>query len=1201
MKKLYLFGIIFILFANLFASISFTASANANSIGNNIRSDGEYLYMCMEDGIKPHWKETKADHTLDYNSTIEGKYCENITYNYADSFTEGVLNEIYTFDNPLKPDAWSIKLNIKFTNDTFTRLSLQNTFGTTLCDIRFLNTGTIQSVTTATYPFTMKWKTNTTYTITFSDIDWTGHTADVTISNATASETISNVPFSVTPPTHIYRFTKFMIGGGDTATTKLFIDDWTVGQQTLIDSNDATNIKATNATANGLIVNDGSTLQNDSQKNLTAKIFYDTKNHSDLQFIMENGTIGSANYSFNDPYAICSNGDYLWIGDSGNDRVVKRWASNLTYITKNGTSGSGNSQYGYITGICTDGIYLWITDQTNDRVVKRWASNLTYISKATISEAGQPSGICYDGTYIYISTNDKYISKRWASNLTYITKSSQLSVGANLYSLATNGFYIYAITYSDYILRIDKSTLANMSSVYVNDLSFFIYANESSPYIWITTSDIMVATFSSTIQQRMATDMSLVREYDIGKATYSTSNAFTINDKYLYVLDTDLGAVQYSLRKHFLIHNESYPFNQTVSGNFTGENTGGLKGLTPGQLYFYRAYGETNYTNASSYGWGEEKYFLTKPEAPTNPKYAVNLTTMKLNLSWINGTGSNRTVVLMKTTGMPTSHTDGTIIYNGTTNYTLYTFTIGTTYYFKAFGYKNWSFNPNPYQFSDNGTAFVIGGLWVNCYDETTHENLTFNIKVSNQSGSQVYENTSCTNTHFINASLCPHGSNIQSIISATGYQQRIYTFDIYPNIFYILNAYLPKETAPGNGTETCELRPYIDSKMITDPTVDATITLTYALEDVISVELYNKSLYGTYGGWIFVTSDNYTATTTQVIIEHEIMDVNTTMVRVNYYYEFCTGGIESALYYLRVVETIDAGDTEIDRAVENVKMIIKKYVNVSGIFVEVSSIFTDANGYVNIYLIPDVHYKIFLNKSGYTDVIGADYIPAPPNVYGQTNEKTFRIIKISGDIPPNIYNPLQVITFNGYVNRITHILYVNYSDSLCATIDVNISIYEFNSSTNLSSLFGYCFKANNCSFQCSFNNINDSNRYVVVLHLNHTYFGYDPQSFAFNPIVGWLALIIYTTPGYMNSLWNANYGTNPIGWSNCIMFILMVFGIFFGGKDELPLIFIALGVIFQLINGAIGFYTFTQAAASIIPIAFIIAGILAAWQQYRG
>jgi len=66
-----------------------------------------------------------------------------------------------------------------------------------------------------------------------------------------------------------------------------------------------------------------------------------------------------------------------------------------------------------------------------------------------------------------------------------------------------------------------------------------------------------------------------------------------------------------------MLFNTSYPHNQTVSGNFTGENTGGLKGLTPGKLYFYRAYGATNYTNASSYSWGDEKYFLTKPEAPT--------------------------------------------------------------------------------------------------------------------------------------------------------------------------------------------------------------------------------------------------------------------------------------------------------------------------------------------------------------------------------------------------------------------------------------------------------------------------------------------------------------------------------------------------------------------------------------------------------
>ena len=612
--------------------------------------------------------------------------------------------------------------------------------------------------------------------------------------------------------------------------------------------------------------------------------------------------------------------------------------------------------------------------------------------------------------------------------------------------------------------------------------------------------------------------------------------------------------------------------------------------LTPGQLYFYRAYGATNYTNASSYGWGEEKYFLTKPEAPTNAKYAVNLTTMKLNLSWTNGTGSNRTIVLMKTTGgMPTSHTDGTIIYNGTANYTVYTFTIGTTYYFKAFGYKNWSFNPNPYQFSDNGTAFIIGGLWVNCYDETTHENLTFNIKVSNQSGSQVYENTSCTNTHFINASLCPQGENIQSIVSADGYQQRIYTFDIYPNIFYILNAYLPKETAPGNGTETCELRPYIDSKMILDTTANAVITLTYPLENMISVELYNKSLYGTYGGWIFITSDNYTATTTQVTIEHEIMDANTTMVRVNYYYEFCTGGIESALYYLRVVETIETGYTEVDRAIENVYMIIKRYVNTTGAFAEVSSILTDANGYVNIYLVPDAHYKIFLNKSGYDEVIGADYIPAPPNSFGQTEEKIFRmVLTSSGTTTPTEYVWFDNITFNGYFNLVTSILYVNYTDTLSNTTDWHLLVYRIdpNSSTPV---FVATFSGTNDSFTLTTVTPDNTSNYKVILYMNHTNFGYHVPELYF---YGFHAKP--TSASRFNLLFALNYGYNPFGWANTAM-LFVILGCFFSfGRRETYIIVFMIGFILLFTNIYIGIETvWTGIAGGFFPTLLIFFGIL--------
>jgi hypothetical protein len=67
-------------------------------------------------------------------------------------------------------------------------------------------------------------------------------------------------------------------------------------------------------------------------------------------------------------------------------------------------------------------------------------------------------------------------------------------------------------------------------------------------------------------------------------------------------------------------------------------------------------------------------------------------------------------------------------------------------------------------------------------------------------------------------------------------------------------------------------------------------------------------------------------------------------------------------------------------------------------------------------------------------------------------------------------------------------------------------------------------------------------------------------------------------------------------------MWLVMVILLFYGGKEELPLVFIAIGVIFEFVNIGIGFFTWGHVAAgAFIPIMFIISGILVGWFRYRG
>jgi hypothetical protein len=312
-------------------------------------------------------------------------------------------------------------------------------------------------------------------------------------------------------------------------------------------------------------------------------------------------------------------------------------------------------------------------------------------------------------------------------------------------------------------------------------------------------------------------------------------------------------------------------------------------------------------------------------------------------------------------------------------------------------------------------------------------------------------------------------------------------------------------------------------------------------------------------------------------------------MIRVNYYYNFCTGGIESALYNLRVVETIETSYTQVDQAVENVFMTIKKYINSSGTFIPVSSIYTDANGYVNLYLVPNAHYKIFLNKSGYYNVTGADYIPIPPNAYGQTAEKTFRIVLITPNVnPPPSYQWSDYITFTSVLNNISKIIYINYTDALTNTTNWQLYIYRIDPNSS-SPILIQSYSGTNDTFALWKNVTTSTEDYMIIFYMNHTNFGYRTVQiylYGYHPGI--------TTASRFNLLFTLNYGYNPFGWANTFMFFVILGCMFsFDRKNTYMAIFL-IGFILLFINIWIGIETiWTALSAGFFPIIMIFFGIL--------
>jgi hypothetical protein len=122
----------------------------------------------------------------------------------------------------------------------------------------------------------------------------------------------------------------------------------------------------------------------------------------------------------------------------------------------------------------------------------------------------------------------------------------------------------------------------------------------------------------------------------------------------------------------------------------------------------------------------------------------------------------------------------------------------------------------------------------------------------------------------------------------------------------------------------------------------------------------------------------------------------------------------ETQLYYIVVIN-------EYDQPVKDVRVSIKRYISATDTYLNVSTLFTDGNGVVSLYLIPNEHYKLFLTKTGYDNEI-SEFFP-DPLYYGVYYPKIVKIYlsepgtdtlwtNIDWDISPILYDHNNSISF---------------------------------------------------------------------------------------------------------------------------------------------------------------------------------------------
>jgi hypothetical protein len=616
----------------------------------------------------------------------------------------------------------------------------------------------------------------------------------------------------------------------------------------------------------------------------------------------------------------------------------------------------------------------------------------------------------------------------------------------------------------------------------------------------------------------------------------------------------------------------------TTTGTFTIKQTG----LTPGRLYKYYSYANDSYVNITK---GNNRYVLTKPYSPTSVVMDVNFTTKKINISWMNGTGANKTVVVYSLTGIPSTPLDGVMVYNGTHNYTrwisAYT---GVPVYYRLWSWTTWTYNPTVSTYSGNGTNMTVGGFYINCFDETTYASLKFNLTISNRTGTQTYIATNVTGPLTINATLLPHGDSCTLYFTVGGYTPRVYTIAIEQGILYLFDAYLPKLVVPGDPGGTYVLQPYSDTVSITSTfwTANKVVPLSKTMDSLIAVEVYNKSISSGYGGWVNVPTAYYTINANNsVTVNHLFLASNTTLARVSYYFRNY-GDVVTPLYYLHVVEIITATDYSYAMDVPNCLVTVKRYINTSGVFEVVSSVMTDAGGIIGVYLLPGVFYKVFLNKTGFVESVN-DYIPNPPNLYGQTDVKTFSILRNYAIINDTEKRFEVYGFFNGTMYG-NNTLKLEFVDTLCNVSNVRFTIYE---DFNLTLTYIDFVYSTYCSLTRWFT-VNTSRVHWITMSLNQSDFGWINRSITVNPFVN--LSDVADRKAWLEDRSKAIFGNFPPGFVNFfVIFGSCLLVLLIPGPKNIEFGIVMVGLVIGLLSTKV---TMPWQLIALIPF-FMFMGVL--------
>lgn len=198
------------------------------------------------------------------------------------------------------------------------------------------------------------------------------------------------------------------------------------------------------------------------------------------------------------PYAISSDGTYVWVANYDDDTVskIRISTSNVIYTIEVG--------YGP-RAIVSDGTYVWTANYNDNNVSQIEISSGEVIN--TINVGYEPRGISSDGTYVWTANyDDNTVSQIEISSSEVI---NTIEVGNGPYAIISNGTYVWVANYySDTVSQIEISSSNVINTIEVDRHPSAISVDAS--YVWTANSSY------STVSQIEISTSNVLNTIEVG-------------------------------------------------------------------------------------------------------------------------------------------------------------------------------------------------------------------------------------------------------------------------------------------------------------------------------------------------------------------------------------------------------------------------------------------------------------------------------------------------------------------------------------------------------------------------------------------------------------------------------------------------------------------------------------------------------------